>query len=95
MVTYKSPQKSTSMAAYAKIQAVAPTLRGQVYRFLLVKHEKKVGATDDEIQISLDMRGQTERPRRRELVDLGLVRDTGKTRLTEAGRDAVVWAICG
>lgn len=37
------------------------------------------------------MSGDTERPRRRELQAAGFIADSGRTRLTPAGRAAVVW----
>jgi hypothetical protein len=51
------------------------------------------GATDEEIQFVVGMNPSTQRPRRIELVRMGLVRDSGTTRLTRAGRKATVWVI--
>lgn len=49
------------------------------------------GATDDEIQAALDIDGNTERPRRRELEGMGLVQVTEGRRLTRSGRTARVY----
>jgi hypothetical protein len=49
------------------------------------------GYTDAAIQIQLRMDGNTERPRRGELVRLGLVVDSGERERTPRGRHAVVW----
>lgn len=49
------------------------------------------GLTDDELQIVLNLRSQTQSPRRRELELTGLVNDSGKTRITRNKRPAVVW----
>ena len=49
------------------------------------------GATDDEIEQALNMRHQTVSARRRELVLLGKVVDSGRTRATRSGRQATVW----
>lgn len=49
------------------------------------------GATDEELQVALGLNPSTQRPRRIELVEKGLVRDSGKTRKTAANRNAVVW----
>ena len=65
------------------------TLRGQVYRFL--RQHGDDGATDEEIQQALDLNGNTERPRRCELFEAGMVADSGMRRLTRNGRKAVVW----
>lgn len=51
------------------------------------------GLTDEQIQCALDLSGNSERPRRSKLVELGLVRNTGVIRLTNSGHAAVVWAV--
>lgn len=79
----------TSKSAAAEIEGKARTLRGTVYTFL--KISGMYGATDEELQIALGMNPSTERPRRIELVELGLVKKRGKTRPTKSGRQAVVW----
>jgi hypothetical protein len=49
------------------------------------------GATDEEMQDALGMGGSTQRPRRRELELAETVRNSGRTRRTKSGRNAVVW----
>jgi len=49
------------------------------------------GRTDEELQNGLQLNPSTERPRRIELVALGLVEDSGRTRPTRSGRRAVIW----
>lgn len=49
--------------------------------------------TDEAIQVTLDMNPSTERPRRGELVDDGLVRDSGTMGRTHSGARAVLWEI--
>ncbi len=49
------------------------------------------GCTDDELEQDLNMRHQTVSARRRELVLLGKVVDSGRTRATRSGRQATVW----
>jgi len=78
----------TSRSAAAEIEPTAGTLRERVLAFL---RSQRDGATDEEIQDALDMPQNTERPRRIELVRLGLVNDSGRTRKTKSRRDAVVW----
>jgi hypothetical protein len=80
----------TSRAAAHQIEADAATLRGEVYRGIL---RVLGGRTDEELQIILDMNPSTERPRRVELVERGLVRDSGKRRRTLSKRWAVVWEV--
>ena len=83
----------TSQRAAEELEGRASkTLRARVYRFLLSCHN---GATDEEVQYALDMNPSSQRPRRVELVEAGLVRDAGRTRLTRAGRKAVVWVAKG
>ena len=49
------------------------------------------GTTDEEQQDALNMTGNSQRPRRCRLVNLGLVKDSGNMRRTRAGRPATVW----
>ena len=51
------------------------------------------GLTDEEIQATLNLSGNSERPRRASLVALGLVRDSGVMRKTNANHAAVVWVV--
>ena len=48
-------------------------------------------STDEEIQRELPMSANTQRPRRVELVDARLIRDSGRRRATLGGAMAVVW----
>lgn len=64
-------------------------LRVEVYEFL--RSRGLQGATDLEIQEGLNMNPSTERPRRGELVKMGLVHDSGEQRLTDSKSKAVVW----
>lgn len=49
------------------------------------------GMTDEQIQVALGLSGDSERPRRRKLVELGLVADSGEVRETTSGHAAVIW----
>lgn len=49
--------------------------------------------TDEEMQIDGGMIPSTQRPRRIELCELGLVCDSGARRRTSRGRSAVVWQL--
>ncbi len=81
----------TSIAAAGEMEECTTTLRGQIYRYLARCLSN--GATDDEIQVALNMNPSTQRPRRIELWDRGLVRDSGQRRKTRAGRNAAVWVV--
>lgn len=78
----------TSRAAATAIEPAAHTLRWAVLDCLRFVTG---GLTDEEIQEQLSMPSSTERPRRCELVKAGLVIDSGRTRLTRAGRRAAIW----
>jgi hypothetical protein len=51
------------------------------------------GLTDEEGAIKLGMTGNSYRPCRVDLMDRGLVHDSGRRRKTIAGRNAVVWTV--
>jgi hypothetical protein len=82
---------TTSKAAAAAIALSAHSLREAIYTFL--SNRRGQGATDEEIQLALGMHANTQRPRRVELVERGIVVDSGRTRPTRSGRRAVVWTI--
>lgn len=79
----------TSLDAADKIVGKSGTLRRSVYE--IIWHAGSRGMTDEEVQNALAMNPSTERPRRVELMDGGVICDSGKTRLTRSGRGAVVW----
>ena len=79
----------TSRAAALSMLATAVTLQAKVYQ--AIRASTEAGMTDEEIQEALALRIPTEVARRRELVLLGVVEDSGKRRQNESGRDAIVW----
>lgn len=81
------PHSPTSRAAAESVENPA-TLRAKVLAYL---QSRKDGATDEEIGAALHMAGNTARPRRIELVQRGLVRDSGRKRATASGRSATAW----
>lgn len=81
----------TSVNAANEIKPGAGTLRMAVLDFIGKCGDN--GATDDEVQVALGMNPSTQRPRRVELWDMGLVRDSGRTRLTRSRRKATVWIV--
>jgi hypothetical protein len=82
----------TSVAAARAAEPRAGTARARVLDVLRAHPE---GLTDEQIQTELDMSASTQRPRRVELVQLGLVRDSGRTALTASKHRAVVWVARG
>lgn len=79
----------TSEAASIAVEDKAGDYRRRVYEFYLKRGAE--GATDDEVQVALDMDPSTQRPRRIELVENGKLMGSEKRRRTRAGRFAVVW----
>lgn len=77
----------TSFAAAVAMTPKAQTLRKQVHECIIALS----GATDEQVQKTLKMPGNTERPRRRELELLGMVKDSGLRRPTDSGKQAIVW----
>lgn len=82
---------ATSKAAAENIESKAATLRAKVLNF--IRRQGAQGATDEEIQRALRMPGNTQRPRRRELEQMSRIADSGITRPTSSGRQAVVWVV--
>lgn len=78
----------TSVAAARAIRPARVTLRDRVLRQL----EQFGPHTDEQLQDALLMNPSTERPRRIELCELGLVTQVGEAK-TRAGRRAAVWGI--
>jgi hypothetical protein len=87
----------TSQAAAAKIAPTAGTLRAAVLAFITARGT--AGATDEEMQLQIPMNPSTQRPRRQELQEAGLIRQkydaasNAVTRETKSGRKAVVWVV--
>lgn len=78
----------TSRAAARSVEHSSANARNMV---LSAINASLNGATDDEIEQRTGLRHQTASARRRELVLLGEVRDSGERRATRSGRKAVVW----
>ena len=67
-------------------------IRERVYK--IIESMDFLGATDEELERRLNMKHQTVSARRRELVLMGRVKDSGVRRRTTSGRKAVVWIAC-
>jgi hypothetical protein len=83
--------RPTSIQAAEKALPKAGTDAFRIYQCF--KANLNFGATDDDLSRWLDLPGNTVRPRRGGLVEKGLVRDSGRTRATSSGRQAIVWEI--
>lgn len=83
----------TSKAAAIAIKPARQTLQARVLD--LIRAAGYAGLTDEQIITILNMNPSTERPRRIELQEAGKIVDSGRTRKTRSGRNAVVWVISG
>lgn len=81
--------RDTSLAAATKALGRSAGWRRRVFDLIAASD----GVTDEEIADQLGMNPSTERPRRVELVQAGLIRDSGRRRRTVSGTDAAVWVI--
>jgi hypothetical protein len=79
---------SKKAARYAK--PYATTARYKVYQFI----EKNPGKTDEEIQDTLRMNPNTQRPRRVELLEIGIIEEEGRKK-NKSGTEASTWRITG
>ena len=79
----------TSRDAADSVAESAASMRGRLLTWLRCRGT--AGATDEEMQVGLAMNPSTQRPRRGELVEKGLVVDSGETYPTTSGRRAIVW----
>ncbi len=79
----------TSRKAALRALPKSGTKRSRLYTFL----DQSGGATDEEMELALGIPGNTVRPTRVSLVRDGLVEESGKTRPTISGNDAIVWRV--
>ena len=82
----------TSMEAAEAIRPKVNSLQKRVLAYL--RACGSYGATDEEMQDALGLEGSTQRPRRRELQQQGLITGPeGLVRKTSSGRNAQVWRV--
>lgn len=78
----------TSIAAARKQLSKAAQDRMRISAFLAF-----MPCTDEELCVRLKMDPNTERPRRWELSEKGIVVDSGKRRNTRTGSPAIIWKV--
>jgi transcription initiation factor IIE alpha subunit len=79
----------TSLEAKLKVEPQIGSINRKVYEFIL--NRGLTGATDQEIEASLCLDGNTVRPSRGSLVKNNLVADAGITRKNKKGNACIVW----
>ena len=88
------PHQKHSDTSEAAAKSIARKVN-QLHRRLLARLHSvgSEGLTDAEMQEDLEMAGNTQRPRRIELVEMGRVKDSGHRRRGPSGRKATVWVL--
>ncbi len=86
-----SNKTDTSQAAARDMRGKAGSLRRRVYEFIEAAGEH--GATDDEIQVALDLTSNTQVPRRNELMNYDLIKATEIRRKTRGKGTAIVYVV--
>ena len=87
------PSSPTSRAASRRVRHRAGTIAERIIAEL--RKRSSWGATDFELEKTLEIPGNSLRPRRRALEVEGLVVDSGRTRATVSGCLAVIWIMTG
>lgn len=85
-----APGSATSRRAAEEASDWQVTARQAVHDLLYLH---PLGLTDEQIARFTGYKENTVRPRRLELVEAGAVMDTGRTRKTDSGSEATVWAL--
>lgn len=89
----KTPHNGTPTSRLAAQQAKTFAASQQETVFQFIEQAGEVGATDQEIEHSLGIAGNSVRPRRRKLVELGRIKASGNMRMTTSNSPAVVWIV--
>jgi hypothetical protein len=89
------PFQRKSDTSRAAADSLSPRITAACRRrvYTAIKERGARGATDQELQAVLRLKVNVETPRRWELVNAGLVKDSGKRRKTPSGRTAAVWVV--
>lgn len=85
--TVAAGRQATSRAAAAGALPKSGTNRACILDYI----KKAGGATDEELELALNLSGNTVRPCRVSLVQDGWVVDSGKRRPVRSGNDAIIW----
>ena len=85
-----APYQRHSQTSKQAAKEINPHLNGLQTKVLDLLAGQPAGLTDEQMQIVLGMNPSTQRPRRIELMKLGLITEAG-TRKTRSGRNAVIW----
>ena len=94
LFTQRAPSVNGSITSAKAADSLGPATLNAMQRSLVefLQTRGVFGATDEEMQLALRMNPNTQRPRRRELEDAGLIVRDG-TRKTKSRRNADVWRL--
>lgn len=95
MDIFKVPAQTHSVTSMEAAEAIRPKVNALQQRVLsYLGFRGSLGATDEEMQDALSMNPSTQRPRRIELLNKGLIEGPeGVVRKTSSGRNAQVWRV--
>ncbi len=88
-VVVSKTARNTSRWSAAKCYPKSGTTRLKIYELIVSRGMN--GMTDQEIQDTLHLSGDTVRPSRIKLLRDGFIIDTGETRINRNGNPCVVW----
>ena len=88
-VTIANNAQRTSITAAMNVLPRTGSLRRKIYEYILAQGLR--GATDQEIESTLKIDGNTVRPTRISLWKDGYIIDTGTTRKNNNHNDCIVW----
>lgn len=93
--TLGPPYRPSVHGSETSLAAAAALSKGRTenLRAIVLVEITRRPSTDQELAEQLELEENTVRPRRIELVQRGLVRDSGERRPTRSGRAAVVWGL--
>jgi hypothetical protein len=90
----RNDARRTSRDAAAGCTITGTNQRGRILTHLLATWGAGLpGSTDETMTMLLHLYASSQRPRRVELVRMGLVEDSGKTERVASGREAVLWRL--
>lgn len=92
LTTTAAPRLHLRPTSQAAARRIAPHIcRLELVVLETLKQAGADGLTDVEMQEHLDLAGDTQRPRRLNLLRRGLIVDSARRRETPSGRDTIVW----
>lgn len=86
------PRDTTAKAAVTVLPR-SGSQRRRVFDLLAECDNAFGGLTDEDMQAQLRLSPNSERPRRKELCDLGLVVDSGRRVRNRGGQECIVWSL--